>query len=257
MKAMLNITWRCNLDSCPYCWVRQALPDRNSSQDKPWQQWAEALLSQPRISHVDFVGGEPLIFENLLDLIKAIAPVKTWALTTNLVSDNWQVLVNSTLPNCQCITCSWHPSNGKIDLLEFASRVDNLAKKYPTSINILETADHAYKHKAKLIEAGFRDNVINISPYEDVSRAGPMLDRILECNAGISHCVIAANGDVFPCLSLFRRNDRDRFCLGNIWDRISWPMRRYRCASYCYDYDVLYSRHQVYDMWNLQIEETK
>ncbi len=254
MKCMLNITWRCNLDNCPYCWVRREISDRQNAPEQPWEEWLAALMLEPRINHIDFVGGEPLIYPWFPLMVKSLAlQGKNWALTTNLVSIRYLELL-PRLPGCRAITCSWHPENKAITFDAFVYRANALAGEYPVSINILENASRALEWADRLRNIGF---TVNVSPYEDISLAGPSNPpRVLECNAGSSHCVLDPEGNVYPCLSLLRRPDRKDFKLGNIFHGdVRWPDERYRCTSYCYDYDVLYSRHSCFDMWGLDIKE--
>jgi MoaA/NifB/PqqE/SkfB family radical SAM enzyme len=252
MKAMLNITWHCNLDSCPYCWVRQRVVNRQEQPEIAWDEWRTVLLREKRITHIDFVGGEPLIYPGFHSLVMDISQQKTWAVTTNLASDGYLPFLEHPLPRCQAFTCSWHPSS-KTPVSAFTERVALLNKIYPTSINILENASKALEYEQQFREMGFN---VFVSPYENI-RLAKELPRLLTCNGGISHCVLDPVGNVYPCLSLLRRPDSDRFIMGNIFTKVTWHNVRLYCRSYCFDYDVLYQRHHCFDMWGLEIKEEK
>ena len=84
MKVVVNPTWRCQLH-CIYCWMH-GLGFKPGQECSP-RQWLWFLAQLPGPTTVDFSGGEPLLYEGIIDLIQRLAVRDIgWAMTSNLMN---------------------------------------------------------------------------------------------------------------------------------------------------------------------------
>ena len=72
-EVTLELTRRCNL-SCPFCYVR-LLGDRLEKDDLEVSEWLRFLdeLAAARVFMVGFIGGEPLVYRGLPELVERMA----------------------------------------------------------------------------------------------------------------------------------------------------------------------------------------
>lgn len=90
-------TWRCFLH-CKYCdYSTKDYDDKGGytlecfgnsyriEEEYHWAYWL-ALLNRWRPYHLDFCGGEPLIYEGIIELLEHFPPESTWAITSNTLA---------------------------------------------------------------------------------------------------------------------------------------------------------------------------
>jgi hypothetical protein len=153
-----------------------------------WQEWARALpKALSRGSIVDIAGGEPLLYEGLVDLLHSLGRAGLyWALTTN----------------------------GKAQ-----AAIERLCRERPQGGVCCNVSDHAgnpeaHESIARLRAAGYRVNVhrvdhpaaghhqpdahvITYQPW----REGNAVDGIARhCTAGLRHWVADPSGDLWRCV---------------------------------------------------------
>ena len=218
---MVNLSWKCNYGNCPYCWTNQVV--RNTElykmPDKPANEWSEALNKlDPAI--FDFVGGEPLIFPDFINLVGHLDQKHEFAVTSNLFSDNLFDFISLIQPK-QCIhfTGSWHPT-GKLNLEQFCIRMQMLRDSgFSVSVNVINHESIKEKIEEAVVKLNSVGIAVLVSPYEHPPDLLNPHDKTFTCNGGINHYVLNNNGDVYRCLSWFRHPDRQKAWLGNIFDK--------------------------------------
>lgn len=76
-------TFNCNL-SCRGCVnYSNHLETRKIPDESNWARDLDILFSRFEVNHIEIAGGETLMFPHLQDLIKRLAPVKKYTITTN------------------------------------------------------------------------------------------------------------------------------------------------------------------------------
>lgn len=220
-RVMVNITWKCNLGNCPYCWVNQVVrgTDLETVDDHSAVEWIRALNNLPP-AIFDFVGGEPLIFPNFVDILVKLDGKHQYAITSNLHDFHavLQFVNRAYAGQCSHFTGSFHPT-GELSPEDFAHRLWLIQMKgIAVSINIIQHKSIKDKDMQYYFnyfkEKGF---AVHISPYEHPPDIKYTTKKLM-CVAGVDHYVINNNGDVYPCLTWFRFKERDKKKLGNIFD---------------------------------------
>lgn len=185
MKIVINPSWNCQLH-CPYCWLPHTKINRDAP-EHPWIQWAQAIIEHvPSGSIVDVSGGEPLLYDGLINLLCAIAPFGIrWAITTNaLHTPVVDELIRANPPRCAMINVSDHSGN--------KAAHENIQK-------LRSSAFPVTVHRTQHPGAGHHEDGAGLITYQRWAE-GEALDGVKRiCNAGVKHCVVDPGGDVFRC----------------------------------------------------------
>lgn len=187
---------------------------------------------------IDITGGEPFLQPGFMDIINSLDPSKKVALTTNLTQDITQFVQRVSPEKCFSITASLHPSSrmnvdyfiGKLLLLKnrgFHVQANFVA--YPEQMWMIDrfkmtfdkmglnlhvdpyTPGPTYPYcpsnaEREFLSRHFGDDRDN--PYDDEMKT-------YLCDAGMNYFVVAANGQVSPCVSRMYTED---VLVGNIFD---------------------------------------
>jgi MoaA/NifB/PqqE/SkfB family radical SAM enzyme len=237
-RVVVNLSWKCNLGNCPYCWLKYIAQSESVLQvtsDRSADEWVEALNRlDPAI--LDFAGGEPLIFPGFIDLLTQLDPKHRYAITTNLHGEALRDILRIPTGNCVHVTASYQPT-GRLDPDEFMFRLDTLRLKgISCSINLV---NHESFPNVQDVAQLFRSKgfTVSVSPYEHPPNLEVPNDVTFLCQAGIRHYFLNSNGDVYPCCSWFRYSGREQRNMGNIFNgsfrKYSTPQTcRLRCEMY-------------------------
>lgn len=179
-------TWACQL-SCAYCSIRHSAVDR-SVPPVAWEAWAEALTRRlPYGALVDVAGGEPLLYEGIVELLATLgARGLRWALTTNAkAGDVVDRLCAERPAGCVCINVSDHSGNPEAHAAIGKLRAAGWA------VNV-----HRVDHPA----AGHHEPDAQVITYQDWE-GGEAVDRTKrQCTAGAGHWVADPQGDLWRCV---------------------------------------------------------
>lgn len=127
-------TWRCFLE-CPYCDYQATNFKENGGytlecfgntypieEEYHWAYWL-ALLDRFRPYHLDFCGGEPLIYDGILEMVDHFPNGSTWAITSN-------TLASALIKRISPIGCvSWTASDHFIQEDKFVNNLWVLRRK--------------------------------------------------------------------------------------------------------------------------------
>lgn len=186
MHVCIFPTWNCQL-SCAYCSIRNSKIDR-SVEGVTRHQWADALrLAVPRGSIVDIAGGEPLLYEGIIDLLHALGTYGLiWAITTNAkASSIVHQICNERPRGCACINVSDHPGNPEAH--------ENIARLRAAGymVNV-----HRVDHPA----AGHHEPDAQLITYQDWKGGKAVDGKPRRCTAGLNHWIAGPNGDMWRCI---------------------------------------------------------
>ncbi len=161
-RIVAYLLWQCQL-RCAFCWVDE-LGILRTPQEHTWQEWAEALVraAYGRPTVVDFVGGEPLLFDGFHDLCSELAKERVyWAVTTNAIAtDVVNQFTQRYVGNCVCWNVSLQPDSPADQVVENVKALR--ATPYAVNLNIVQYAD------APVIDgAGAAQFHVNYIPYQD------------------------------------------------------------------------------------------
>ena len=247
-RVSVNLTWPCPLgDSerqCPYCWVKHAVrSDANlyGLPDRPAEDWQEVFHRlDPAI--LDFVGGEPFLYEGFVRLIRDLPNKHRYAPTSNLHCDAiFQFARECDPKRCVSFTASFH-FTGLLSKEEFADRLEVLrGSGFPVSVNLVNYPP--FRDRILDIYEFFQQRrfATHISPYERIDEVRSDFDGLFVCSCGINRYIISNNGDAYRCFSWFKRPDRKRAYMGNLFDG---TFRKYEEEKLC---DIRCEPYLVYD----------
>ena len=179
-------TWQCQL-RCAYCSIRHSKIDRTV---KPvaWEKWAVALKANLAPgSVVDIAGGEPLLYDGIIDLVQALSTAGlNWAMTTNAKATPQIARLCAAKPaGWACINVSDHAGNPEVGPNVAALRRAGFL------VNI-----HRVDHPA----AGTHLDGAATITYQDWE-GGAAVDGIRRrCTAGAGHWVADPSGDLWRCI---------------------------------------------------------
>lgn len=186
MHVVIFPTWDCQLN-CAYCCIRSSRIDRATA-PVPWVKWAAALPDVlPRGSIVDIAGGEPLLYDGLLDLLAALGKAGLlWAMTTNAkATEVIDALSEHVLPGGFCFNVSDHIGNPEAH--------DNIIK-------LRRAGYHVNTHRVDHPKAGVHEpDAIKIT-YQDWANGGAVDGITRKCTAGIDHWVADPQGEMWRCV---------------------------------------------------------
>jgi MoaA/NifB/PqqE/SkfB family radical SAM enzyme len=235
-----DLTYACNYD-CPYCRLPAITKPRPVAE---WVKVWERLHKRYGRCYIYMSGGEPSIWPGFYDLVKALTPMHTIDLCTNL---SWKVekLVPDVDPKHFRISPTFHPT--QVPFEEFLPRAvyakDYLPMRFPPKKSVYfvmypKQLDRLEEYKAKLDENGlvliplplvgldkeFANDEREKKVVEDISPNKDTWDKKLDyqlknetpqgklCHAGQRYAHIRADGMVDRCT---RHEDRQ---LGSIFD---------------------------------------
>lgn len=268
MKIVICPTFSCNL-KCPYCYlnadgtrgtVKKQLIISTTADD-----WIEGILWLEKefeeINIIDISGGEPLLYEQIKELIEKI-PLRIFlGLTTNLLLANQGLSnISSERKNRIHLIISAHLTEDKILSDEFIENAKQLKKHFSNSI-INFVGYHGYRDKIDYIkqiskELGIplhfepridysdkpkfavetlSDNIItkefSMQDFVSIKRA---IRRNIpsECYIGHSYMWIIPNGDIYQCLGQFLAEKKP---IGNIFTKKIYerPKKLIVCDLFC------------------------
>lgn len=215
------------LKSCPYCWVDYHEAQTGVQAPLPWEQWRDFLLRQPP-AVVDVVGGEPLQYRGLYDLLASISQRHQWALTTNLSARNrnYRQLVAEPLPNCAAITWSYHPFSDQMRTGAYG-RFLELAATYPGRVRP-SVVNYPGVPVTEMVET-FRQAGYNcaVNDYQPPS-GNTFNEEWQSCNGAHKHIIVGTDGAVYPCFAWYEKGESS----GHI-DSFTFSDRRNVCNLEC------------------------
>lgn len=233
MHVAIFPTWSCQL-ICDYCSIRHSQIDRSVS-PVPWQKWAKALPKVlPRNSIIDIAGGEPLLYDGIVDLLIALgANHLRWALTTNAkATAQIERLCEDMPPGAVCINVSDHIGNpeahGNIAALRDAGYAVNV---------------HRVDHPA----AGTHESDAELITYQDWVDDNAVDGIARKCTAGAEHWVADPQGDLWRCIVAMQIGQPSS---GNLFTRevhTTGLRCEFGCTS-CYTEDP--------ESWGIEMRET-
>lgn len=213
------------MGDCPYCWIygEDGVGEGFLSKSQPeltFVEWVNFLnLSFDDGSVIDFCGGEPTIFPNFSTIVNKLVPGKLWAMTTNLhYSDNhfinvFQSITKEAWRKCISMNCSYHPG---ADMKDFCKKILMLRQFAGGKIAINFVMSPFFDHTKNVEE--IKKNLpgvrVNLNDYQNPQDSNLPCEETAICSAGMTHCVINSNGDVYRCLNSFRSNRRGEFKIG-------------------------------------------
>lgn len=232
-KQPVSFNWdmhyACNY-RCPYCWFYgkwQQMADQNKYPplDRILKIW-ENIYNKYGCAHIELIGGEPLIYPNIIQLVKGLSVFHRIGITTNLsveVNDFVRQIDASFVQVCG----SFHPAFA--DLEKFLKRAVLLKEKgfgnkifyvaYPPQIKMLPYYEEKFKQHGILLSVltfwgqyngvsypqGYTEEEKSvIHPYLG-TREGekfqlePKAVKGRLCRAGQLYANIKADGTVYRC----------------------------------------------------------
>lgn len=214
---------------CPYCWVDYREQQTGVIAPLPWEQWRDFLLRLPP-AVVDIVGGEPLQYPGLYDLLASIAGHHEWALTTNLLgTPDYRRLVDEPLTGCCHITWSYHPFSPQND--KTWERFRRLRDVYGAQVtaSVVRWGNVPVREIVQM----FADQGVPCAVNDYQPPQGNQENDVWQrCNGGHTHIVVDTAGNVYPCFALYERPDRDRWVKGHI-STFTFRSERMVCRQEC------------------------
>jgi len=253
---LIHPTWQCQ-NSCSYCWVENTIrnrPDLFNAPPATICEWNTALLRDtPDAVHI--AGGEPFLSPVTIPLIEAWGDVVEFSLSTNgLCTNQIDILTNhSHLSKLTSVNVSYHPE--QITLEKQSRHLHTISALqehgYEVIVNIVNYQNNIYDSFQYLRNLKALGVNVVISPYEDSSCLHTLTHNPLQCQAGITHLVIAPDGRAWPCLTTLRSPFYPVYCLGNWIDGLPEDISThvpYPCYLDCHDYK-LKREHIGGDIW--------
>jgi MoaA/NifB/PqqE/SkfB family radical SAM enzyme len=235
MPIVFIPTWRCN-NACSYCDYKYDNPTKTCgcfsntipADELSVEEWLSFFnnksFNPPEIKqHLELTGGEPLIYEDLIYLLRKLPHQFTYAITTNATLDAFRSL---PLNNLTCITASYHFSREDrfIANIKYAK-----IHRFKVRVTIVVTPENISVVRNKVSEfnkMGFGVNIHfllkegfewDISLYNKilawhnspkifvVKEIGPKYeigDRYQHCSLGNhAYAVLGPNGSIYRCYS--------------------------------------------------------
>ena len=158
--------------------------------ERPWREWLRFVCWLPQGSIVDFSGGEPLLYEGIMELLQGMAEHDVrWAMTTNLVNgDMVRKLEDVKLRNCVALNVSAH-ADGPKDFYRRAARLRDAG--YRVTVNLV---GHP---AARDVEDWC--GPVSIIPYQEWKEGLALDGKARMCDAGKNHLACSPEGNVYRC----------------------------------------------------------
>ncbi len=256
------LTFRCNL-SCPYC--LNAFEDDFSRKrnELSGEEWVENLNRIETNVPITFTGGEPLVHQDFIKIIKQLKPSLSIDILTNLYSNTEKYKltldtfvseinpsrINKNSPYAS-IRVSYHPDQmnpakliDDVNLLKNAGfNVGIWAVLYPgpnqlSAINQMQfrCKDNGIDFRLKEFTGKYKDELYgNYSKYPD----SIFMEKTKEVLCRTPELLISPNGDIYKC---HRDLYSQEFSIGNITDKNFQAEYKFRkCNKYgqCHPCDV-------------------
>lgn len=255
MKHYLMMpTWRCQ-NACPYCWLNETVRTRRAmmrAPEQPVSRWLEAV-ERDRPDLLDIAGGEPTLWPGLLSFIDSVG-VNVGLSTNGLYFDAIAALAERKRANLVSITLSLHPRCLLPAYAELWTLSYGLLSKagYRVLVNVVNWQDNEAQAEPILAQMRAHNKAFCLSPFEQVADLAVQKAVGLTCQGGISHKVIAPDGETWPCLSTLRSPWWESLSMGNWLEGTDTPARRVQpCHLACVDYYVLKGQHVGGDVWGV------
>ena len=232
-RVVCNLTWRCSLPPCIYCWiygkdgVGSGFVDQTQHRELSAKQWITALARLPGRGIVDFCGGEPTLHEGFVEIVNNLNPNYGWAVTTNLAQDrNAEVLSLVENRRGVAVTASYHYHTPFDDWLVRLRWLGNL-DRFPVSVTFVQSPYMDYRQEIERLKhlRNLPKIVANITlqRYQNPQDSNLPISQELWggrpspfCTAGKVHIGLAPSGDIYRCTTAFQSNRRNEFTLGNL-----------------------------------------
>jgi hypothetical protein len=245
VKAIANLTWKCDLGGCPYCWLYG--PDGTSrgllATEKDHlsvESWIKGLNRLPAGTGIDFCGGEPtLLGEDLVRIVRSLNRTNYgWALTTNMASDSaLMTCANAFSANPSgfiMVNCSFHGYKTELkDFLRRCQELEGLVGMERKKIGISFVVSKYWDYSGDMIAVekfGYKTQPIS---YRCVYQDKPT-EMVSICDASRRCVCINVDGRVWPCPALMRSKRRDEFCSGHLLGDIDFKYTLDKvCSIHC------------------------
>lgn len=250
-NAMVELLWKCSLDNCPYCithyenW-QHVKNDTVHTKD----EWLNALTRlDPSI--IDFVGGEPFLYPDFIDMLCDIdhAGKHKVAITTNLHHSGIDEFIERVNPNnVVAVNCSFH-SSGTMTPNEFMAEVIQLSDaRFNVTVNVVQHPSN-YQNLPQLFRiCKCTHTPIALSPLEDINQINNQLT--FSCDCGTTSIVINSNGDIYPCLTAMSNGKPhgNIFTHGDVYEPVE------SCTLPCASYYILNALHDSKNINNNNVK---
>ena len=261
-------TMRCQL-KCEYCHFKteaHKIPYTWSGYDKEHKieqeigaKEALAFLEPFLPYHIEFSGGEPLLWQGFKEFVTGIPPGGRWAITSNTLESVDEI----DFKRCMCWTASCHH-----DIPRFRDNMAMVRDKVPCSVSFVVRKDmRDIGAKAKVAQEyqdmGIRPNILReLNPgvswegskeWEVVQALRFKGYHVVEeeippdynfksgflCYAGQRYMTIMPDGKVYRCYSEAMTGDP----IGNIGTPFRFDMEPHECWRPCFGCSVDYHAH--------------
>lgn len=234
-----NLLYKCNY-RCPYCffyglWERLPKLDNTITVDKWLAAWHRVYERQGRVK-IEIVGGEPLIYPRMGELLKGLTREHHVAIVTNLSCSLKKLiaLTEGIDPAQLNMTLSFHPSFARPE--DFLEKASFLKEKgisntvfyvtYPPQLKIMSHFREAFLGKGlNFIPVPFRgehNGSVYPEAYTEVER------RLI---SGLTGCLTDGQKD-WVDNQLVPRKTKGRLCrAGQIYSYIDIYGSVYRCSA--------------------------
>jgi MoaA/NifB/PqqE/SkfB family radical SAM enzyme len=160
----------------------------------PYQDWICWLRQFKNPLNIDITGGEPLIYAGIDQIIKEVDANHRWAMTTNLESNQWEVLTEK-FKNCVIINISLHDVKTFKDVIEKAKEIEGVGNQIGFNV-VSGVIDLRYEIEY-LINNGYAVNYTPYMPFMGYDKY--RTEDEWQCDGGKNSLFVAPNGDVYRC----------------------------------------------------------
>jgi len=264
MRIVLYPSFLCNY-KCPYCInnKQKIWKKYTRKMEHGWKDWIEIFNKLPR-AKIYIVGGEPLLYPDLVQLINNMPRKHMVSISTNLSLPLDKFLNN--LKRDIIISASFHPDTADTEL--FKKQVLKL-KKHGFSTNVYVVAHPSIVPLLPKLKTFFEKEAgagFNVDPYiepdsytihrytqkeietikkcrikfsSNESPYGLDDNELKRCNAGSKYFIFASNGDVYACHSGLYLSNNKKLFLGNLFDGSFKPLKKVmKCSRPCHSCDM-------------------
>lgn len=258
-SAIWWTTWACNF-SCVYCWQVQAQKIGEYQPQgfglHPGHRWVKVWNKlQPAI--LDITGGEPFLMPGFAAMVSEFHPNIKVAITTNLSKPIEEFLEHVDTAHILSMTCSLHPTEGKIPEALFYGRAMQLQRRgIKIIVNMVAWPEQIWmlRHYKRITEQ--RGLAFHVDPYgprykpvvlSDAEKAaageligpdrGPSAlavkhgkDYTVNCSGGMTHLNVHPDGTAYRCILDAQLG---KPAVGNVFDEaFSLNRERTPCADH-------------------------
>jgi MoaA/NifB/PqqE/SkfB family radical SAM enzyme len=224
LNAVWNISSKCNY-SCPYCGNEISKKAYENLTYPAPDLWAKAWNRIEEELIIDITGGEPLLWEGLIDFIYLLDEDKRVAITTNGRVNLTEFVQKVPPQKCINMTMSYHPSQ-HVDLHYFIGKVLMLKNRgFNVNVNFVAYPEQMWIIPELIKVFSQHDILMNVDPYLQNSETPYYTFNESEivflkqyitgnrkvcferrklssmCDAGSGYFVVMPNGDVYRCIT--------------------------------------------------------